>query len=460
MEKKGGGILRYDLKCLAVPLPEDVLKLKYYGDVARLNRVIDLKLQKDIPEALKERLRLEKEIMALWPRAYPFDTAEALRRLRECFGDFSEEELNELRDADAVEWAYLNGEVHYKNNFLNNLIKTRPAYAARVKDQTRLAAEKEKEALLNDAIQRTRRDGQLNCRFRVRSEMRIDVPEERKGQPVTAHLPVPKEYAQVRNFQILSVSHPDAVLAPADYPQRTICFRAVPDKPFFVEYTYETHMKYNRPDPAEVLEQQPSFYTEESPPHIAFTPYLRMLAKEIVGNETNPLLKAGKIYDFITTKMIYSFMRAYMTMPNVPEYGASSMKGDCGVQALLFITLCRIVGVPARWQSGLYVAPGDEGEHDWAQFYVAPFGWLFADPSFGGGAYRHGDLERWHFYFGNLDPYRMPANSEYQHDFFIPSRHLRYDPYDNQDGEAEWDDAPVPIRLIDTDHEVISADLF
>ena len=104
----------------------------------------------------------------------------------------------------------------------------------------------------------------------------------------------------------------------------------------------------------------------------------------------------------------------------------------------------------------MYVAPEDAGIHDWAQFYVAPFGWLFADPSFGGSAYREGDMERWNFYFGNLDPFRMPANSEYQHDFFIPSRHLRYDPYDNQDGEAEWDDAPVPIKLMSTTHQVLS----
>ena len=34
--------------------------------------------------------------------------------------------------------------------------------------------------------------------------------------------------------------------------------------------------------------------------------------------------------------------------------------------ALTFITMCRIAGVPARWQSGLYVAPDSVGSHDWA----------------------------------------------------------------------------------------------
>lgn len=452
--------MRYDLKCLAVPLPEDVLKLKYYGDIERLNRVIDSKLKKDIPWALKERLRLEKEIAPLWLRAYPHDEEKALGMLRECFGDFSKEELDALRDDDAVEWAYINGEVKYKNNFLSNLIKTRPAYAARVTDPKRLDQSKANEALLNETMAEMKKRGQLNARLHIRTEMRIQAPEGREHDPVWVHLPIPMEYAQVKNFQLLKLSHDDAVVAPPEYPHRAVCFHAVPDRPFFVEYMYETHMRYNDPDPTKVLDQQPTFYTEEYAPHIAFTPYLRMLCDEIVGNETNPLLKARKIYDFITTKMIYSFMRAYMTMPNVPEYGATSMKGDCGVQALLFITLCRIAGVPARWQSGLYVAPGDEGAHDWAQFYVAPFGWLFADPSFGGSAYRHGNEERWNFYFGNLDPYRMPANAEYQHDFYVPFRNLRYDPYDNQDGEAEWDDSPVPDRLTDTDHEVISVETF
>ena len=452
--------MRYDLRCLSVPLPEDVAKLKFFGDIDRLNQVIDLKLKKDIPEALKERLRLEKEIMALWPRAYPHDQEAALKKLRECFGEFSEEELDKLRNDDAVEWAYINGEIHYKNNFLGNLLKTRPQYANRALDPAVLKDAKEKSDFLDHMMHRMKEQGELNARFHIRMEMTVQPPEERKMLPVTAQLPLPIEYAQVKNFQLLSLSHPDAVIAPPDYPQRTVCFRAVPDKPFTVEYTYETHMRYANPDPEKVLEQQPTFYTEEYAPHILFTPYLKMLCAEIVGNENNPLRKARKIYDFITTKMIYSFMRPYMTMPNVPEYGATSMKGDCGVQALLFIALCRMAGVPARWQSGQYVAPGDEGMHDWAQFYAAPFGWLFADPSFGGSAYRAGNEERWNFYFGNLDPFRLPANSEYQHDFYIPSRHLRYDPYDNQDGEAEWDDAPVPPRNIDTELQVKNAELF
>ena len=133
-------------------------------------------------------------------------------------------------------------------------------------------------------------------------------------------------------------------------------------------------------------------------------------------------------------------MRKYFTITNIPEYAALNLKGDCGVQALLFITLCRCARIPARWQSGLYATPYYVGCHDWAQFYIEPYGWLFADPSFGGSAFRKGHEERWNFYFGNLDPFRMIAASEFQHEFDPSNKHLRFDPYDNQTGEVEYDD--------------------
>ena len=130
-------------------------------------------------------------------------------------------------------------------------------------------------------------------------------------------------------------------------------------------------------DPAKVSEEQPDFCLEEQAPHIVFTPYLRELRDELAGDETNPIILARRFYDFVTTKVMYSFMREYFTIECIPEYCAINLKGDCGVQALLFITLCRMSGIPARWQSGLYATEYYTGCHDWAQFYVAPYGWVF-----------------------------------------------------------------------------------
>lgn len=68
-------------------------------------------------------------------------------------------------------------------------------------------------------------------------------------------------------------------------------------------------------------------------------------------------------------------------------------------------------------------------------FHVDGLGWLWADCSFGSGARREGDEERRRFYFGNLDPWRMVANSEFMAPLAPACDVLRNDPFDNQVGE-------------------------
>ena len=432
------------MEYLAVPLPEDIQRYKFFGDEKLLNEAIDKKIEMGVPEPLKKRLLMEKEIMRLWVKEFIHDEDEALAICQEQIRDFTREELNELRITNALEWAYIDGKVMYKEWFVNNLFATRKQYLDRC-----LIPGKKEEALaekqkLNETMAYIKSHGGVKAKVHVSISTKVDAPAERAGEKVVCQLPVPIEYAQVKNFRLLSVSHEDALVAPYDFPARTVRFEAVPDKAFAVEYEYENHLTYKNPVAEAVSRQQPAFDTEEVPPHIVFTPFVKMMAKEIVGDETNPLIKARKIYDYVTTKNIYSFMRTYMTLPNtIPEYFMAGQKGDCGVHALVFITLCRCVGVPARWQSGLYAMPGDVGMHDWAQFYVAPYGWMFCDPSFGGSAWREGNKERWDFYFSNLDPYRLPAASEFMREFYVPMKQWRHDPYDNQSCECEYHDARV-----------------
>ncbi|MGI6239915.1 MAG: transglutaminase-like domain-containing protein [Christensenellales bacterium] len=434
-----------DLKYLSVDLPEDIRRLKDIGDFERMNRVIDLRLKSNVPEPMKKRLELERAMSALLPGAYPFSRAEAIQILDGAIREFQPEELDHLRDLDAADWVFIDGEERYRRNFLSNLIKTRPDIAARVKDVARLDYARRNIAMLDEAIEKMQERGELAYRYRVRALVQVKPESVRPGKALRVHIPVPIEGAQMEDVQIHSCSHAPAKIAAPDYPQRTVCFEGVyaPDTVFQVEYFYTNRMRYVAPDPANVLRAQPRFYLEELPPHIRFTPYLRDLAARIVGREENPLEKARLIYDYLTRVPTYSFMPPYFTVADLTGFMATRMKGDCGVFALLFITLCRISGVPARWQSGLYTTPIEIGMHDWAQFYVAPYGWLYADASFGNSARRNGAEHRRAFYFGNLDPFRMVAASEFQHEFDPPRKYMRYDPYDNQDGEAEYEDMPL-----------------
>lgn len=151
----------------------------------------------------------------------------------------------------------------------------------------------------------------------------------------------------------------------------------------------------------------------------------------------DPLEKARIFYDYITLNMKYTFMPAYFGLESIAETCARTGTGDCGVFALLFLTLCRCAGIPACWQSGLTAEPDFCGAHDWVRFYVAPHGWMYADTSYGTAAVRLEKEERRKFYFGNLDPYRMVANNEFMAPFTIDKDHWRADPYDNQFGEME-----------------------
>jgi transglutaminase-like putative cysteine protease len=201
-------------------------------------------------------------------------------------------------------------------------------------------------------------------------------------------------------------------------------------------------------------------YTAEQYPHIRFTPFIRALAEEIRGNETDPLRLARRVYDWICDHVRYSYVRDYLLIENIPEFVLTNGYGDCGTMALAFITLCRALGIPAKWQSGSSCTPARIGSHDWSMFYVAPYGWLYCDPSYGEGAARAGNEERRNHYFGNLDPFRLVASNEFQQPLTPDKVLCRMDPYDNQNGEAEYADGEHNLFFGDLIHgrQVLSAE--
>ena len=89
-------------------------------------------------------------------------------------------------------------------------------------------------------------------------------------------------------------------------------------------------------------------------------------------------------------------------------------------------------------------------------FYVEPYGWLFADCSYGVSAKRNGDEERRNFYFGNLDPYRMVANNAFYAPFTVDKEYWRADPYDNQVGEIETGERGLTYEEFERSKAVLS----
>lgn len=449
-----------NLDYIAYPLPEDIERLVLGGDLARARRVIDARIASaKTPDCLRQRLEFEKKILDEIPRTYALSEEDLLQGLQARYEGFTREEMERLRDEGTLDWVYVEGRVLYKNNALDNVLKTRPELNARLKDPALLADSDKNAKMLDEMIARMKRDGHAHLRFRVRAELTIDEHAQRPGKRIRVHLPLPLKDGQCTPGEI--VTAPAAHIAAEDHPQRTACFEAVyaPGMVFSAEYAYDIDAPYVDPDPEAVSPEQPHFDTGEVLPQIQFTPYIRALCRELQGGETNPLRIARRFYDYCTVNCCYRFVPPYFTKTNIPEYFGAGQRGDCGMHALLFITLCRCAGIPAQWQAGLYTRPGEAGCHDWARFYVAPYGWLYCDASFGGSAWRAGSRERWNFYFGNLEPFRMVANRDLQQDFDPPKKFLRADPYDSQLGEVEYEDEGLTLHDFTTQLTVLSCEV-
>ena len=88
-----------DLTYLAYPLPEDIERLVYTGDLSRALRVIEMRLANDkVPQALKNRLRFEERIIREIPLSYNVSEGEMLVQLQSAFRDFTKEDMERLRD--------------------------------------------------------------------------------------------------------------------------------------------------------------------------------------------------------------------------------------------------------------------------------------------------------------------------------------------------------------------------
>ena len=432
---------------LNIGLPEDILRRKMHGDFKGAIRLIYRRLADDsTPQALRSCLIVQREIISRVEADYPYTKEEAIAIIREHIPDFEEAEFDERMDNGRIRWIYVDGEVRIFNRFFQSMVKADLPFAARAGVSlpgVESNVNKNVKGLIDRTIEKMVEKGSMTNRIRIRATMKVKDEVFEKGMFIRAQLPIPSACEQQSEIVIEKVYPENGQIAPVDAPQRAVCWEETMEEnhEFVVEYSYLHKAVYHDtqnmgPSDAE----QPDFYTHEEAPHIVFTPYIKELVKTLTEGVTDPLEKARIFYDFITLNMKYTFMPAYFGLENIAETCARTYTGDCGVFALLFITLCRCAGIPACWQSGLTAEPDFCGGHDWARFYVAPHGWLFADPSYGTGAVRLEKEERRKYYFGNLDPFRMVANSEFMAPFTVDKDHWRADPYDNQIGEMETTD--------------------
>ena len=90
---------------------------------------------------------------------------------------------------------------------------------------------------------------------------------------------------------------------------------------------------------------------------------IKEIANSIIGDEKNPYLKAKMIFDYVVKHLSFndnirrergSSVESLLNYAITdPETGEKHFEGQCDHYSILFVALCRAVGIPARGVTGM-----------------------------------------------------------------------------------------------------------
>ena len=280
--------------------------------------------------------------------------------------------------------------------------------------------------------------------FRVTYSLSVKPGAVPPGEIIRAWLPFPHAGNRQKDIRLIS-SEPSRCLLPNPNDALASVYLEQPalsgqPTEFKVVFEYTSDAFYRPLDAARVTPinlNDPALqpFLGEAPPHIVFSDEIKKLSREIVGNETNPCLIARRIFGWSNGHLPWAPAREYSTITSLPQYALSCGHGDCGIKTMTFMALCRFNGIPARWESGWVTGPMKD-MHDWCEIYLAPYGWVPMDVTYG-LTDSADERARW-FYFGGIDADRLVLNTDYNQPLYPAKLFFRSEIVDFQRGEVEW----------------------
>jgi transglutaminase-like putative cysteine protease len=409
-----------------------------------------------LPADRRKALQFQRERLRRIGLDFSLDADQLKARVREQIPDMSDAEFAAWDAHGLFEHMLIDGHLRYFKRAPSNLFRLSAEAAARRKvptpfDDDPMGVLNQHHRDIRDAALATHRSSVLPRRVRITQSLTVDADSVPAGQIVHAWIPYPRPLAgQQEHVRYVDSQPATHRIAPASAMQRTVYFekiaRAGQPTRFSVTYELTLYAQYHAIDADKVVPKAitPALapYVAERAPHVVFSEPMRVFSRQIVGDETNPYRIAQRLFAAVD-QIPWAGAREYSTLSNISDYTLHAGHGDCGEQTLLLITLLRMNGIPARWESGAIFADGGYNDiHDWGELYLAPYGWIPMDVTFGQlhpGAHAQSgdDALRW-FYLGSLDAYRVAFNSDYARRFVPAKTHFRSDTVDNQRGEVEW----------------------
>jgi transglutaminase-like putative cysteine protease len=439
------------------PALDDVARDVDAGHFAAAQARIDTLLGRtDTDATLRSRLEFERERMRRIRLDFPMTEAQAKQRLRERIPDLRDDEFQAWKASGRLEHLVIDGEPFYFARSVSNLFLLDAQAAARRAPPVKapvIGPMERANAYHAEAVRQAHATGRSSVaprRVRVTQTLVVEADAVPAGETLRAWIPYPRAIPGQQERLRFIASQPAAPrIAPETALQRTVQLeqraKAGESTRFSISYELTVYGQVNTIDPARVTpldaatiaREGLSAHLGERAPHIVYTDAMRAFSKQVVGDETNPYRIARRLFEAVD-RIPWAGAREYSTLSNISDYALHAGHADCGQQTLLLMTLLRLNGIPARWQSGMVFSDGAyDNLHDWGWMYLAPYGWVPMDVTTGrlDGATEPG--VEW-FYFGGLDAYRIAFNDDYGRAFVPPKQQFRSDTVDSQRGEVEW----------------------
>lgn len=444
---------------------DDLIKKGYYTQAEKIikNRiatedltpqeVYDLNFRLDVMDRIRKDFRRgEEEIFEYIAERYP---------------DYTEEDVARWEETGALECKIIDGEKLYFHNAHKNLFRIDKD--AQAKQESIKGRQSDNlDQFLGEYIPQvvksagTKYENEVKMSkpesMKIRYTLTVPAGEVPEGEVIRVWMPYPRQKERYSNVKLLSTSQDDYIISPDNYSHKSIYMEKVAQKDQPAVFSYELSFTSKnvwykfRPEDVKPYDKESELYkryTAERERHIIFTPDIKRITDSVTAGVDNPYLKSVKIFDYISKTYPWASAREYSTLENIPQYVLDNKHGDCGQVGLLFITMARYAGIPAKWQSGWMLHPAEVNLHDWAEAYFEGIGWVPVDVSFGlvydaeslskGGveaAVANDDV--YHFFTRGLDAFRYIVNDDFSADFYPAKIHPRSETVDFQRGEVEW----------------------
>ena len=446
------------LLCACSPQPvkvnmEQINAEEAAGNFTKATHLIDLYIaENDLSADSVYELNARKDIMHRIRLDFGKDKPAVEEYIRKYYPDVNDEMLTRWENSKALESKIIDGKKWYYNRAASNLFLLDKEAKARKAEVDKSGGNEKSgsKANLPEVVNMLAKSGKTQAppvKMLVKYELTLKPNAVPDGEVVRCWLPYPREdNRRQTNVKLLSVNDSNYLISPAQYAHRTIYMEktAKKDEPlkFTIEFSYQHapewfNLQGKTIQPYDTQSELYKTYTAERPPHIVFTDSIKAVSERIMGNETNPYQKVKKIFEWIDGTFPWAGAREYSTLQNIPQYVLENGHGDCGQKTLLFMTLARYNGIPARWQSGFMMHPGSLNMHDWCEFYIEGVGWIPMDQSFGINTFSDND-EIKYFYTNGIDAYRWIVNNDFSQPLFPNKIYMRSDDVDFQRGELEW----------------------